>query len=395
MRHMRFTKMHGQGNDYVYVSLFDEVVADAPALARRVSDRHTGVGSDGLILICPSDVADVRMEMYNADGLRGRMCGNGIRCVAKYAHDHGLIRPAPAESGRERSDRCDESMQRLHRYIVASGGTMAGSATMTIETDAGVLSAAVLLQGLRAGEVCVDMGCPSLAPDSIPTTLPGEQIVEHPVEAGPWRFEVTCVSTGSPHAVIFVEDLDGVDLRAAGPLLEKHPVFPDRINVHFVRVATRKVLDVRHWERGSGITQACGTGASAACVAGALTGRTDRDIEVRMPGGSLRTASASLVGDQGACILDRYHVQKGFFGAGGFTLEEGLTDTNQYEVELKQRMVERSKEVIAVVDSSKWGQVTFAALATVDQLHCVIADDGAPPVMVATLRERGVEVALV
>jgi diaminopimelate epimerase len=178
-------------------------------------------------------------------------------------------------------------MQRLYRHVTASGGTTASSAAMTIETDAGVLAAAILLEGPRVGQVCVDLGCPNLAPDGIPTTLPGDRIIERPLEVGPWRFDVTCVSTGSPHVVIFVDDIDGVDLPTAGPLLENHAVFPGRVNVHFARVATRSVLDAVHWERGSGITQACGTGASAACVAGVLTGRTDRDIEVRMLGGSL------------------------------------------------------------------------------------------------------------
>ena len=276
---MRFTKLHGAGNDYLYVATFDQTVSDVPALARAMSDRHTGVGSDGLILICPSDKADVRMEMYNADGSRGRMCGNGIRCLIRYAYDHGLV-------PRSRTIQ-DESVRMLLRHLSARG-PQCNIDIVRVETDAGILPAAVLLDGPDAGLICVDVGCPGLAPRDMPTTLPGDRIVEHPLDVGGQCFRVTCVSMGSRHAVTFVDDLDTVDLPRLGPLLAEHAVFPDRINAHFARVLSAEHVQALHWERGSGPTLACGTGACAICVAGVLTGRTGRDIEVSMPGGSLR-----------------------------------------------------------------------------------------------------------
>jgi diaminopimelate epimerase len=285
---MRFTKMHGLGNDYIYVNGFEEPVHDAPALARAMSDRHTAVGSDGLILICPSQVADVRMEMYNADGSRGPMCGNGIRCVAKYAYDHGLLADSSLGCRLE-----DPSVMPLLTALAASVGRRASPSqiaarcvAMNIETDSGVLRAVAWCPDDSAQRVCADVGRPSVAPDDIPSTLPGESIVEHPIKAAGRRLAVTCVSVGSAHAVIFTDNLEAADLSAVGPALEHHPVFPNRINVHFAHAKTRRLLAVRHWERGSGPTRACGTGACAVCVAGSLAGRSDRTVEVRMPGGS-------------------------------------------------------------------------------------------------------------
>jgi len=250
---MRFTKMHGLGNDYVYVNCFEEKVRDAPALARAVSDRHRGVGSDGLILICPSDRADVRMEMYNADGSRGQMCGNGIRCLAKYAYEHGLVRRTPVR----------------------------------VETDAGILTLDLSLEGDRVRQVRVNMGRPRLDPADLPTTLSANQMVDHPMDVRGRILPMTCVSMGNPHAVLFVESLDLIDLPRDGAILENHPVFPERCNVHFARVNGRSDVTMVSWERGSGATQACGTGASAVCVAGVLTNRTDRRVLVHLPGGDL------------------------------------------------------------------------------------------------------------
>jgi len=255
---MRFTKMHGIGNDYVYVSRFDEPLAgvDLPALAVALSDRHRGVGSDGLILIGPADAADVRMEMYNADGSRAQMCGNGIRCLAKYAWEHSL----------------------------ASGNPM------RVQTDAGVKTLDLTIVGGKVTAVRVDMGPPILASDAIPMRLepPAEPVVNVPMEVAGQRFELTAVSMGNPHAVFFVDDAGVVPLEVWGPQVEHASMFPERTNVHFVQVLGRDRVVMRTWERGSGATLACGTGACAVCVAGVLTGRTDRPIVAELPGGELQ-----------------------------------------------------------------------------------------------------------
>jgi diaminopimelate epimerase len=267
---MRFTKMQGAGNDYVYVNCFDEGLPDDPAdLARRIADRHYGVGGDGLILICPSDRADARMRMFNADGSESEMCGNGIRCVAKYVHDHDIARKP----------------------------------RLSIETGAGVLSLDLEIAGDEAVRVRVDMGRPILEAARIPTTLDGDssrggRVVEWPLPslggiAADWGAtcgldpRMTCVSMGNPHLVLFCRDVARVPLTAIGPILECHPLFPRRINVHLVQPHSQGEVTMRTWERGSGITLACGTGASAVCVAGALAGRTDRRILAHLPGGDL------------------------------------------------------------------------------------------------------------
>jgi diaminopimelate epimerase len=248
---MRFTKMHGLGNDYVYVDGFrDEVPKDPAAVARRVSDRHFGIGADGLILILPSDVADARMRMFNADGSESEMCGNGLRCVAKYVHDHGIAQ-------RDK---------------------------LQIQTGRGVLSVALEIENGVAARVTVDMGEPILQASDIPTTLPGNPPVNAPLVVGGQTFAATCVSMGNPHVVIF-DDLKFTDTH--GPLIEVAPEFPRRVNVHFVQVHSRGEVTMRTWERGSGITQACGTGACAVCVAGVLSGRTDNHLLAHLPGGDL------------------------------------------------------------------------------------------------------------
>ena len=264
---MRFTKMHGIGNDYVYVDCFAERLdgVDLPDLARRISDRHRGIGSDGLILICPSKRADAAMVMYNADGSRAEMCGNGIRCLAKYVVEHGLVGPD-----------ADPSAQDPRR--------------IRVETDAGVLDLDLRL-GNRdrcVESVRVDMGLPRLAPDQIPTTLDGPTIADRPVTIAGRQYSITCVSMGNPHAVIFVDDLDSVDLPREGRAIECADIFPARTNVHFVRVDTRSQMTMLAWERGSGETMACGTGACAACVAASITARADRCVTVNLPGGSLQ-----------------------------------------------------------------------------------------------------------
>ncbi|QDV36108.1 diaminopimelate epimerase [Tautonia plasticadhaerens] len=251
---LRFTKMHGLGNDYVYVNLFDQILPGDPGpLAAAMSDRHLGVGSDGLILIGPSDRADARMRMFNLDGSEGEMCGNGIRCVAKYVHDHGIAR----------KDR------------------------VTIETGRGVLTLDLEVEGGKAHRVRVDMGTPILRSAEIPTTLPGDPPVDVPFEVGGLELRQTAVSMGNPHAVAFVDDVTAFPLEAIGPKWEHHPAYPRRVNAHVVQVIGPGEVRMRTWERGSGITQACGTGACAVCVAGVLTGRTGWKIVAHLPGGDL------------------------------------------------------------------------------------------------------------
>jgi diaminopimelate epimerase len=242
---MRFTKMHGLGNDYVYVDCVrQKPPADPVAVARAVSDRHFGVGSDGLILIGPSERADARMRMFNADGSESEMCGNGIRCVAKFVHDHGIA-----------------AKPRL---------------TIDLEVKAG-----------KAERVRVNMGAPILESATIPTTLPGDPPVDAPLTVAGHHYAATCVSMGNPHAVIYTPYVSSVALEAIGPKIEHAPEFPRRVNVHFVQVHSEREVTMRTWERGSGVTLACGTGACAVCVAGVLTGRTARRLLAHLPGGDL------------------------------------------------------------------------------------------------------------
>jgi diaminopimelate epimerase len=268
---MRFTKMHGIGNDYVYLDCFREPVPDdPPELARRIADRHFGVGGDGLILICPSAKAAARMRMFNADGSEAEMCGNGVRCVAKYVFDHGIARENP----------------------------------LKIETGAGVLSLQLETNNGRVERARVDMGEPILEAARIPVKLPGiaadARVIDVPlaphvelvnfegwIEACGLDPRMTCVSTGNPHLVLYCQHVAAVPLAWIGPKLETHPVFPRRTNVHVVQVHGAGEVTMRTWERGSGITLACGTGASAVCVAGSLAKRTDRKILAHLPGGDL------------------------------------------------------------------------------------------------------------
>ncbi len=255
---MRFTKLHGCGNDYVYVDCIRQPPPRDPAgLSRVVSDRHFGVGGDGLILICPSERADARMRMFNADGSEAEMCGNGIRCVAKYVHDHGIaVKPR-----------------------------------LTIETGRGVLTLDLDIRNGKVERVTVDMGPPILDADKIPTTLPGPRVVNYsephwPSDQG-FNWRLTCVSMGNPHAVFHCDDVAKIPLDVIGPQIENARMFPRRINVHFVQVHSPGEVTMRTWERGSGITLACGTGACAVAVAGVLTGRTDRRLLAHLPGGDL------------------------------------------------------------------------------------------------------------
>lgn len=252
---MKFTKMHGAGNDYVYINCFDERVEDPVRLAREISDRHFGVGSDGLILILPDQEADIRMRMFNADGSEAEMCGNGIRCVAKYAYDHGLV------------DKLDIS--------VATGNGILPLKMFRVE--AGFVD-----------RVQVNMGVPGLTRGDLPMTGPvSEQAVNVPLIIAGRQFDVTCVSMGNPHCVIYVDDVESFPVAEIGSLIENHDWFPQRVNIEFVKVISRVEVIQRTWERGAGETLACGTGASAVTVAGVLTGKTERKILNHLRGGDL------------------------------------------------------------------------------------------------------------
>ena len=255
---LRFTKMHGAGNDYVYFSGFDQTLpTDLPSLAVQVSDRRFGIGGDGLIAILPSDKADARMRMFNADGSESEMCGNGIRCVAKYVYDHAISK----------------------------------NKSLKIETGAGILSLDLSIENDLVSQVTVDMGEPRLQAAQIPTTLgssPTSQVVNQPIEFRGQKLYATCVSMGNPHCVIFVSEATDELVLGIGPMIERDDRFPKKTNVEFVEVLARGEVRQRTWERGSGETWACGTGASAVCVAGVLTGHTDRQILNNLLGGQLR-----------------------------------------------------------------------------------------------------------
>ena len=252
---MKFTKMQGLGNDYVYVNCFKEKIDNPPELARRISDRHFGVGADGLIMINPSDKADFEMEMYNADGSRGEMCGNGIRCVAKYVYDYGLT-------------------DKTH---------------ISVETLGGIKYLDLTVEEGKVKMVKVDMGKPELEPLKIPVKASGDKAVDEPILVGGKEYRMTCVSMGNPHAVIFIGcDVREFPLEEIGPKFENHERFPNRVNTEFVRVIDRRTAEMRVWERGSGETLACGTGACAVAVACALNGFTEDEVTVRLLGGALQ-----------------------------------------------------------------------------------------------------------
>lgn len=251
---MKFTKMQGLGNDYVYVNCFREKI-DAPSeLARKISDRHFGVGSDGLIMINPSDKADFEMEMYNADGSRGEMCGNGIRCVAKYVYDYGLT----------------------------------DKTRISVETLGGIKYLDLTVEDGKVKMVKVDMGRPELDPSKVPVAAEGDRAVDESILVSGKEYRMTCVSMGNPHAVVFVDcDVRELPLEEIGPGFENHERFPNRVNTEFVRVIDRNTAEMRVWERGSGETLACGTGACAVAVACVLNGLTEDEVTVKLLGGDL------------------------------------------------------------------------------------------------------------
>ena len=248
---MKFTKMHGIGNDYVYVNCFKEKIENPGEVAKRISDRHFGIGSDGLILIKPSQIADFEMEMYNSDGSLGAMCGNGIRCVAKYVYDYGLT---------------DKTQ-------------------ISVATGSGIKYLDLTVEDGKVVLVKVDMGAPILEPEKIPAKVSkatGEKLTVQGKE-----YEVTCVSMGNPHCIVCVDDVEGLAIEQVGPFFERHEVFPDRVNTEFIKVLDRNTVQMRVWERGAGETWACGTGACAVAVACILNGWTEREVTVKLRGGDL------------------------------------------------------------------------------------------------------------
>lgn len=250
---MKFTKMHGCGNDYVYVNCLEQRIENPERVAIYVSDRHFGIGSDGLILICPSEVADFRMAMYNADGSEGAMCGNGVRCIAKYVYDYGLT---------------DQT-------------------SISIETKGGIKYLDLTVKDGKVVLVRVNMGTPILTPAQVPVKLGDDSCIGERIDVAGEEYLITCVSMGNPHAVTFVENTAEFPLEKIGPEFEHHPVFPDRVNTEFVQVLNRKEVNMRVWERGSGETLACGTGTCATVVACVLNEKTEDEITVHVLGGDI------------------------------------------------------------------------------------------------------------
>jgi len=252
---IKFTKMQGCGNDYVYVNCMDKLIDNPEKVSQYISDRHFGIGSDGLILICPSDVADFRMAMYNADGSEGKMCGNGVRCIAKYVYEYGLT----------------------------------DKKKISLETKSGIKYLDMDIEDGKVQMVKVDMGAPILKPAEIPvkTDSSMDSFINQPLDVDGNTFMVTCVSMGNPHAVVFVDDTKSLDIRKYGPVFETHPAFPEQVNTEFVQVISRNEINMRVWERGSGETLACGTGTCASVVACVLNGKTDEKVTVHLLGGDL------------------------------------------------------------------------------------------------------------
>ena len=252
---MKFTKMHGCGNDYVYVNCFEETIENPNETAKFVSDRHFGIGSDGMICIHPSDKADFRMAMYNSDGTEGAMCGNGVRCIAKYVYDYGLT----------------------------------DKTTITIETKGGIKELDLTVEDGKVTWVNVDMEAPVLEADKIPVIYDEEKkVIDKPVIVDGREYRITCVSMGNPHGVVFVDSVDDLDIEKLGPMFEHHPMFPDRVNTEFIQVVDDHTIRMRVWERGAGETLACGTGACASAYASYLNQKTGNKVLVHLLGGDLQ-----------------------------------------------------------------------------------------------------------
>ena len=254
MQTFNFTKMQGAGNDYIYVNCLKTTLQDINTVAKTVSDRHFGIGSDGLVLICPSDKADFRMDMYNSDGTQAEMCGNATRCVGKYVYDKGLI----------------------------------DKTTVTLETLAGIKTLELNLDtNNKVKSVCVNMGKPELSPKNIPINSEHDRFIQEPVTVDNKEYLITGVSMGNPHAVTFVDNADGIQIEHLGPMFEHHPLFPKRINTEFAQIVDNKTIKMRVWERGAGETLACGTGACATLVAANLSGLVGDEADLLLRGGKL------------------------------------------------------------------------------------------------------------
>lgn len=251
---LKVTKMHGIGNDYIYVNCFEEEVRDPHRAARELSDRHFWIGSDGLVLIKPSDIADFEMDMYNSDGSQAEMCGNAIRCVGKYVYDNRMT---------------DKSV-------------------ITVATKAGIKTLDMTVENGRVTLVKVDMGEPILSPSDIPCLFDGDTAIDCRIEVGGMIYSVSCASMGNPHAAVYMDDIDSLDIEKVGPLFENHRMFPKKTNTEFLQVQDRKNIKMRVWERGAGETWACGTGACAAAVVSALNGVSDREVTIHLRGGDLK-----------------------------------------------------------------------------------------------------------
>ncbi len=272
---LKFTKMHGCGNDYVYFNCFTQTVSDPEALSIRLSDRHKGVGGDGIILVLPSETADARMRIFNADGSEAKMCGNGIRCVGKYIYDNDIAKKD----------------------------------TVTIDTNSGIKTLELDIQDDVCVGAAVDMGKAILSPEQIPVNLTGESVIARPVQFGGRDYTITCVSMGNPHCVIFRDGIDTMDIKSEGSAIENDPLFPDRVNTEFIEVVGKNELKMRVWERGSGETLACGTGASAAAVAAVLNGYCEKGapVTVHLIGGDLvitYTDDAVIMYGPAAAVFD-------------------------------------------------------------------------------------------
>lgn len=284
MEEVIFTKMHGLGNDYIYINCLDGEPADPYCLSVEMSDRHTGVGADGIILICKSEIADFKMRMFNADGSEGRMCGNASRCIGKYVYERGLT----------------------------------DSTALTLETLSGIKKLELHLNGLgRVDSVTVDMGAPELTCKRVPVKFAGEMMIDNPVDTSVGKLNVTAVSMGNPHGVIFVEEsVDDLDIETIGRELENHAMWPDRANIEFARVLDERTVEMRVWERGSGETMACGTGACATAVAANQLGHVGEEVTIKLRGGDLRikldanTGHVMMTGPAATVFEGRYFRNK-------------------------------------------------------------------------------------
>lgn len=278
-----FTKLHGLGNDFIITDTFTQKLdQDLKVLASKVSDRHFGIGADGLIVLTPSDTATFRMRIFNADGSEAQMCGNGIRCAVKYAYEKKLLKEKDLEDP-------DENLRAVIESLATNLTVKGQIKAIKVLTGRGVLKLGLIItQDNTVDWVCVNMEEPILQPEKIPVALSLDRVVNYPTSIEGWKLHITCISMGNPHTIIFTDNLDKIDIDRIGPAIENHSFFPERTNVHFANVISKDYIEAITWERGCGRTLACGTGAAAICVAAVLEGRAERNVTVKLPGGELR-----------------------------------------------------------------------------------------------------------